>query len=167
MIPINQLWKSTDSQTWQGALQNYWSFVQPKNMTIEQDLDSLHLDTIRTFNAEKWYAFLKDVYFFWKYTAPNRYASTTKILREFVDRGNIDQLDHIRKKLLDLRLDDTFECLETAKQIPGLGTAGASGLLAIMYPQNFGTVDQFVVKALWEVGGLPEEAAVSKMKPES
>jgi hypothetical protein len=167
MIPVNELWKSNDQQTWQMALDNYWSLVKPKNLTAEQDLDNLNLDTVRAFNAQDWYDFLKDVYFLWKYTAPNRYASTTKLLREFVDHGNIDKLDNIRKRLLDLKLDDCFECLETARRIPGLGTAGASGLLAVMYPNKFGTVDQFVVKALRQVENLPESAAILKMNPES
>jgi len=42
--------------------------------------------------------------------------------------------------------------LATASRIRWLGTAGASGLLALIYPDSFGTVDQFVVKALSEVG---------------
>ncbi|MFW6027899.1 MAG: hypothetical protein ACOC91_03740, partial [bacterium] len=49
----------------------------------------------------------------------------------------------------------------------GLGTAGASGLLALMYPRKFGTVDQFAVKALRQVNGLPEAAALARMTPES
>ena len=46
------------------------------------------------------------------------------------------------------------------------GTAGASGLLALLYPEAFGTVDQFIVKALREIPDLPEAAAIARMKPE-
>lgn len=35
-----------------------------------------------------------------------------------------------------------------------------------MYPDTFATVDQFVVKALREVEGLPERAALRRMNPE-
>ena len=35
-----------------------------------------------------------------------------------------------------------------------------------MYPDQFGTVDQFVVKALREVEGLPQRAALERMNPE-
>ncbi len=51
--------------------------------------------------------------------------------------------------------DDTRETLLAAKKTPGLGFAGASGLLALLYPQKFGTVDQFVVKTLRNVPTLP------------
>ena len=36
-----------------------------------------------------------------------------------------------------------------------------------MYPASFGTVDQFVVKALREVSGLPDALALANMNPES
>jgi len=36
-----------------------------------------------------------------------------------------------------------------------------------MYPKNFGTVDQFAVKALRQVQSLPEEAAFARMNPEA
>ena len=36
--------------------------------------------------------------------------------------------------------------------IPGLGIAGTSGLLSILFPKYYGTVDQFVVKSLKEAG---------------
>jgi len=57
--------------------------------------------------------------------------------------------------------------LEAASEIRGLGTAGASGLLALMYPEKFASVDQFLVKALRQVSGLPEAAALAVMKPEN
>ena len=46
-----------------------------------------------------------------------------------------------------------------------LGTAGASGLLSLMYPEHFATIDQFVVKALREVGDPPEANALAEMNP--
>jgi hypothetical protein len=50
------------------------------------------------------------------------------------------------------------------ERIHGLGTAGASGLLALIYPAHFATVDQFVAKALRLVEGLPERDRVLKMR---
>jgi hypothetical protein len=44
--------------------------------------------------------------------------------------------------------------------IHGLAVAGASGLLALVYPEEFGTVDVMVTKALHLVG-LPEVAKVN------
>ena len=54
-----------------------------------------------------------------------------------------------------------------AKQRHGWGTAGASGLLAVLEPEHFATVDQFVVKALASIQGLPEHDRILQMKPDS
>jgi hypothetical protein len=111
---------------------------------------------------------LRDEYFRWKYTAPNRYATTTRSLGKHVaEPGGLAELNRIKCRLLALDLDNVQAGLSLACEIKGLGTAGASGLLALMYPTAFATVDQFAVKALRGVGGLPEEAELAKMKPES
>ena len=57
--------------------------------------------------------------------------------------------------------------MSSATEIRGLGPAGASGLLSILFPESFGTVDQFVVKALREVEGFPYANELEKMNPES
>jgi hypothetical protein len=40
-------------------------------------------------------------------------------------------------------------------------------LLSLLYPQHFGTVDQFAVKALREIEGLPQSARLTKMNENS
>jgi hypothetical protein len=45
--------------------------------------------------------------------------------------------------------------LSIVTDIHGLGIAGASGLLAVLFPSHFGTVDQFLVKALLKILYLP------------
>jgi hypothetical protein len=62
---------------------------------------------------------------------------------------------------------DIRRSIEVAMQVPGLGTAGASGLLSLLYPEDFGTVDQFVVKALREIPQLPEAARLVEMNPQN
>ena len=141
--------------------------MQPRNLDLERALDALDLERIRCMDAQQWFDFLKDEYFRWKYTAPNRYASTIRYLQRYVDDNTLGDLDQIRGRLLTLDTDDIQAGLEAAGSILGLGTAGASGLLALMYPQNFGTVDQFAVKALRLVNGLPEAVSLSRMNPEN
>jgi hypothetical protein len=75
--------------------------------------------------------------------------------------------DQIRRRLLSLDPDDIRLGLKAGCDIRGLGTAGASGLLALMYPQKFGTVDQFAVKALRQVEDLPEAKSLARMNPEN
>ena len=167
MVGIADLWISNDPVVWDEALKHYWTFVQPRNMELERSLEALDLERLRRMDAQDWYRFLRDEYFRWKYTQPNRYASTTRLLRHYEETNGLDQLDEIRHSLLTLDTEDIRSSLEAAFAIRGLGPPGSSGLLALMYPDKFGTIDQFVVKALRLVNGLPEAAALSRMNPDS
>ena len=162
---VNELWHSSNPSAWEEALQRYWDFVQPRNMALERALDELDMRRFQGLSPQGWYDFLHDEYFRWKYTAPNRYATTTIQLRKYVEQNALANLDGIRRQLLKLDLNDVGAGLKTAKKIRGLGTAGASGLLSLMYPEHFATVDQFVVKALREVKDLPDASLLAKMNP--
>ena len=168
VLPISALWHSSDSSQWDAALDRYWQFVKPANQALEHELDCLDIDRIAGLDAVGWYNFLRNEYFRWKYTSPNRYATTTKSLAEHEAEGDgLARLHDIKKRLLAIDRADVRAALSTAREIHGLGVAGSSGLLALMYPATFGTVDQFVVKALREVRGLTEAEALAKMNPQS
>lgn len=62
---------------------------------------------------------------------------------------------------------DNILGIEIASGIRGLGIAGASGLLSILFPKYFATVDQFVVKSLLRVNNLEEYNVIKQMKPEN
>jgi hypothetical protein len=165
VLTVAELWRSADPAAWDRALERYWQFVRPANLALERALDRLDLERVRGLDAQGWYDFLRLEYFRWKYTAPNRYATTTKSLAEYAaERGGLDRLFDIKRRLLAIDPADIRAGLTIAREIRGLGAAGASGLLALMYPGTFATVDQFVVKALRQVGGLPEDEALAKMK---
>ncbi|MEJ0033303.1 MAG: hypothetical protein WDO15_24540 [Bacteroidota bacterium] len=162
MPSISTLWQSETENDWKVALENYWSFVRPENINLEKELNELNLDKIISLDPIGWYDFLHDKYFRWKYTAPNRYASTTLVLKRFKQLNPLDGLYAIKKRLLNLDTSDITMALLIAKEIPGLGIAGASGLLSLMYPDNFATVDQFVVRALRQISDLPESDELKK-----
>lgn len=168
MQSIAELWRSPDQAAWRQALERYWQYVQPRNLELERALERLDLERIRNLEPEGWYDFLRNQYFRWKYTAPNRYATTTRSLAAYVDQtGGLDELHSIKFRLLELDVSKIREGLLIACEIRGLGVAGASGLLSLLYPPAFATVDQFAVKALRLVGGLPEDDILARMKPES
>jgi hypothetical protein len=79
----------------------------------------------------------------------------------------MDELEQIQRTLFSFDRNDIQKGLEIAKRINGLGIAGASGLLSIMFPRDFGTVDQSVVKSLLSIQGIPERGFLEKMKPDS
>lgn len=167
MNTVSNLWNSKFESDWMVALQKYWEFVRPENIRLEQELNDLKLDRIIELDQVGWYEFLHDRYFRWKYTAPNRYASTTLSLRRYKDSNQLDQLFDIKKRLLNFNISDISVGLLIAKEIHGLGIAGASGLLSLLYPNDFATVDQFAVKALCQIPSLHESIDLIKMKPEN
>lgn len=165
---INELWNSTDTRIWEDALSRYWDFVKNENMELERELDNLNLQTIENLDSDGWYEFLLNKYFRWKYTAPNRYSTTTRSLRRYVDEDSLDELYQTKLDILLTGMNGNIrDSLTVACKIHGLGTAGASGLLSLIFPNIFGTVDQFAVKALREINGLDEHLKLIKMKEES
>ena len=161
MVEIAELWYSKESNLWNQALERYWEFVRPVNMALEHEMENLVLSMLRDLDEQGWYDFLRDKYFRWKYTAPNRYATTTRSLKQYVDEGNLQELYRIKESLLTFDHRDIEQGLTIANKIRGLGTAGASGLLSLMYPQTFATVDQFAVKIDLIVSCLFHKSKVS------
>jgi hypothetical protein len=167
MTTINELWKANDEEEWNDALKHYWKFVKSENKELELELNNLKLENISDLDSLGWYNFLNDKYFRWKYTAPNRYATTTASLAKYKNSNQLDTLFDIKERLLRFNISDISTGLNIAKEIYGLGIAGASGLLCLMYPDYFGTVDQFAVKALCKISSLPEFNLIKTMNPEN
>jgi hypothetical protein len=142
MSKISEFWHSGSEQDWKSALENYWNYVQPGNVELERRMNDLQIEDIVFLNPEGWFRFLHDQFFRWKYTAPNRYATTTKYLKRYMDSNRLEELFNIKKELLALDLSDIAQGLSVAKNIHGLGIPGASGLLSLMFPRAFATVDQ-------------------------
>jgi len=163
---VAELWDGGDAAQWEHALERYWGFLKPANVELEHDMEALTRASIEHLDAQAWLEFLELRYFRWKYTAPNRYATTTAALRRQVDRIGADALLRIRDRILAGLDGPVDRALTAACDIGGLGPAGASGLLALLRPDAFATIDQFVAKALSEVESLPEHAAVCRMSPE-
>ena len=44
-MSIADLWHSSEASAWEGALQRYWQFVQPRNVELERALDALDVKT--------------------------------------------------------------------------------------------------------------------------
>ena len=145
---VAELWDSKDRAVWQKALDRYWTFVSAANFNLEKRMEKLDSTAVEEMGAEQWYRFLLNEYFRWKYTAANRYASTTMWLKKYDENGQLDVLQKIKERIFGADKNDVRQCLALASSIRGLGIPGASGLLAVLFPEHFGTVDQFLVKAL-------------------
>ena len=164
-MKFNKIWNSNNESEWNELFKKYWDLVNVDNIQVEHELNRLSIDSIACMNKEKWYEFLYNKYFIWKYTAKNRLATTRAQLKKYNDSGLLGDLDIIRKKIISLDTEDIKGSLSIACEIKGLGIAGASGLLSLIYPKKFATVDQFVVKALLDVEEQKEK--IVNMNPEN
>ncbi len=163
-MSFNDIWHSKNESEWNALLKKYWQLIQVDNIQIEFELNRLTPEYIASLGKEEWYEFLLEKYFRWKYTAPNRFATTTASIKKYEKDGKLDELHDIKNQILSMDLNDISNSLKVTTNIRGLGVAGASGLLSLIYPDYFGTVVQFVVKALLEVND--KKKMVSEMKPE-
>jgi O-acetyl-ADP-ribose deacetylase (regulator of RNase III) len=162
---LAQLWNCQDQNEWFKALDRYWEHVLPCNVNLEREMESLDVEEIKKLAAQPWYGWLLDKYFRWKYTAKNRYATSTNQLRKYEKESKLAELHGIQQAIFQFDLSDIRSGLSIACRVRGLGTAGASGLLSILFPNYFGTVDQFVVKALRDIYGSDQD--LGKMNPEA
>ena len=165
LLPINELWASHDETRWRKALDRYWEVPSVKrNLELYEFMQTLDSEWVRNLDSRHWYDFLRDKYYPWKFTAKNRLASNVKRLKRYEDQGKLEYLNSIKKRLFAFNVAQIGTGLDIATEIDGLGPAGASGLLAVLFPQKFGCADQFVVKSLCEVASLPERAQVLAIK---
>jgi hypothetical protein len=163
-MSIAALWRSTDVRAWDTALAQYRGLMEASNKEQDRRLGALDLERLRHMDGRAWHDFLQGEYLDRINAATGLYGRTINSLRGFVGRPAIEALDQYRKRLLTLDPTDITAALKAGGAIPGLGVTGASGLLSLMYPGEFGTIDQFLVKALRDVERLPEAAAVARMK---
>jgi len=165
-MSIRRLWEVGDEGSWESGLEEYWRRIPRARRPLEERLDRLKRAEVEAFDPDEWFDFLHDEYFPWKYTAGNRLATCRGHLTRFVDKQGGSALFSLRDRLLLVDPEELARSLWIAMRIPGLGAAGASGLLSLMYPLHYGTLDQFLVRALREVD-IPEAKEIGEMTPES
>ena len=164
---ISNLWNHGSEVAWQAAWEHYYDLLGAEAQELDSYMENMDSNDIAQLSVSEFYDFLYDKYVVWKYTAKNRLATTRKSLRRYADENKLYELADIQRRLFLADHANIGKCLSIVTEIRGLGPAGASGLLSILFPEDFGTVDQFVVKALREVNGFPYAAELAKMKPES
>lgn len=164
-MKLIDLWNSNDSADWLQALDNYWNFVKPKNIEVEKKLNNLDYKVVKQMSVNEFYEFLHDHYFEWKFTDSRFFSKIIGYLKVYVNEEKLHELENVKTNLFNFDLTNITKGLTIAQSIRGLGIPGASGLLSLLYPNDFGTVDQFVLKALQEIENLPEVLKIKNINP--
>jgi hypothetical protein len=163
-MDIKTLWESQNEQDWRDALDDYWQIPSVKrNISLERLMCRLDADAVRALGPREWYEFLREEYFRWKFTECKHLLKNQTHLWEYEKTNTLSDLASIRDSLFEFDLRDISEGLERAEKIHGLSWSAGSGLLAVLFPKWFGTVDRFVVKSLYEIESLPERQRVLAM----
>jgi hypothetical protein len=159
IITISWLWNHPKSEgCWKDALWRYDEIVLRLSLeqrAIEQKIAALDYKKIKNVcsTVRKFYKFLYTDYFPWIFMHPHRIASTRKELRKYDSENFLAELNDIRKELFSPLFDvnDISKGLRAAMKIRGLGPTGASGLLAVLFPDYYATVSRGVVFSFQQI----------------
>jgi hypothetical protein len=158
---ISDLWASRNQKAWSDALAGYWNMPSVvKKLDLERYMDELDPQATKRLDSPEWYAFL-DKYFRWKFDNGTYLQGRLDNLKS----NSRERLFRVKESLFAFGLVNIPGSLGIAQEINGLGPAGASGLLAVLFPKWFGTADKFVVKALRKIESLRERPQVLAMMP--
>ncbi len=163
---VAKLWDSRQASDWREALNSYWDNPSVQgNQAIEHYMDELDIEVVREFDVAAWYDFLER-YFRWKF---NKSQWLSRRLEDLAS-NDCKKLLEIKVALFSLEDYELADIQRTLKmvsspRIKGLGYPGASGLLSVLFPNWFGTVDRFVVEALQQIETLPERLRIMQIDP--
>lgn len=163
-MSINKLWNSKDEKDWDKFLDSYWDLIKPTNLELEKRMDNLDSKFIENMGLDEFYEFMIDDYFQWKYTDSRWLKRNREHFSRYVSEERLDKLLEIKNDLFSFNLNDIRVGLKITSSIHGLGVAGGSGLLALLFPAYFATVDQFVVKSLILLDEFKNNIDLIKMK---
>jgi hypothetical protein len=163
-VNIDNLWALHDENEWLDALNRYW--VNPavcKNRDIEQFMYKVDLEYVQRLDLQEWYDFLNK-YFHWKYTSNHLHERLMDL-----DKNSFEHLFSVKRSLFainEIDLEDSRKCLNLVKspRIRGLDYPGASGLLALIFKEWFGTVDRCVLESLSKIESLPEKQRIGEIR---
>ena len=78
-------------------------------------------------------------------------------MRQYLEKNKWDELAAIQQELFSMDHANIENCIEVALKISGLGIdGGASGLLAVLFPEDFGTADNNTLELLRRVPSLED-----------
>lgn len=165
---INHLWNYGTEANWLDALNQYDVIIDSRSSEaqwIEKFMDQLDAENVKNMSLQEFYDFLYEKYFFWVFTQKNRLATTRKQLQRYVDENRMFELGTIHKELFEATPADVEKCLNIAMSIRGLGIAGASGLLSVLFPNDFGGINEFIATSLRSIEGIVYGQELSQMNP--
>ena len=161
---VDYLWKSGSEADWHNALEGYYSKLSSNTYILDSYLESVSASDIQRLSVREFYDFLHDKYFVWKYTG-SYLPSKQQHLQKYINEDKLHELGEIQNELFSCNRGDIETCLRIASKVKGMGVAGASGLLSILFPEEFGTVDKYLILALSKISNWSHEKELEQINP--
>ncbi|MGE5390896.1 MAG: hypothetical protein ACM3PE_07515 [Deltaproteobacteria bacterium] len=165
-ININDLWDSQDLHLWNEAKEEYWRRVEQDNqqqLEVEYKFKNINAHDVQSMPIDQFYSFIIDDYLKWKFG--NLYLGNRQktFSSYYVEEKKLHLLQEIHNELFSFDLSNVEQGLAIATKLFGLRVIGASGLLAVLFPSHFGTVDRFIIQSLLHIDKLPEHNRVQSI----
>lgn len=157
MLDVSYLWNSLDELLWRNKYLTYINNLDKTNLYLFNFLDKIKIDDIDKMSVQEFYNFLYDFFFPFQYSSKTNLNKCREEFEQYILKENLNELDEIRKKLITIDLSNYENAIEEARKIYGLGYVGATALLSILYPNNFVTIDQFLLYALYSIDSLKDK----------
>ena len=165
-MDVKTLWYSGSVSDWYERLLLYYHMPSVVgNYPLELQLEMLKPEDVEAMTAEQFYDFLYSKYYVWKFTYCSALQGNRTKLEKYKTEG-MEPLGDINNRVFALYEEspkDTESLIKEVAQIFGMAAAAGSGLLSILFPDYYGTIDCFAVESLQKVG--LEEA--QRMNPKS
>ena len=150
-MDIKTLWENGSIEDWEGVVSKYYNAVKSNNIEVEQKLNAMTANEFKQMTGQEFYRFLVGDYSTWKYTDNRRKATVRHNIENFHQKFTDDEFEKILDAAFLIDKDDIFLHFANMTRITGIGTAGASGVLPLIFPEYFGTVDRFLVENLKKI----------------
>ena len=152
---LKAVWDQPVERKWEDLQACYWEVESvKKHMCLEQELNnSKHVEQLIKNDFK---SFILNKYIPWKYTDCRwtlRYEEKLKSWKG-ADKFAEDILDYEERLKHTNNYEERIlqEGIELRNELYGIGVAGITGLLSLLIPEVFGTVDKYVAKSMMALG---------------
>lgn len=159
MDRLDQLWHFGTESDWLGAVQEYWTVPTVKaKLALERRMTTMHAQRNQVTGSDlAFYQFLRDDLYPWKMDG-YRIGTQQGNLDTYMEKKPLG-IRNVRQALVsrmaDIDSGKSSDFLKRLSVVGGMGVSVASGLLAVLWPSHFGTVDRFCLRGFLSVSNDP------------
>lgn len=168
MVNIQDVWTSEDESVWCSRIDAYWRYIEKQQkMALEEEMAKLSSQLMAELTDEAWRSFLATKYIPWKHQPGQFWRSKqTKFLSRYASREQLALLATIKNRIFACDPEKTRELLKIVDEIHQFGIPSGSGLLSLLFPSHFGTVDRFVIQSLQRIQKFKDDTKIQRLDPE-